>query len=95
MFHLLLHLTFGIIHLLQMEQFFPAFFADSQMQAVAYFHFTTDFLRTDSLLVMVYLDTLLVGAYRHDVQVLAVDVLMQSDDIRLVPVTELLHELTG
>ena len=59
------------------------------------FHFTTDFLRTNSLLVMIYLDTFLVDAYRHDVQVFAVDVFVQPDDIGLIPVIELLHELTG
>lgn len=78
-----------------MEQFFLALFANRRMQAVTDFHLTADFLRTDSLLVMVYLDTFLIDAYRHDVQVLAVDILMQPDDVRLVPVTELLHELTG
>lgn len=95
MLHLLLHLAFRIIHLLQMEQFFLTLFTNRRMQAVADFHFTANLLRTDGLLVMVYLHTFLIDAYRHDVQVLAVDVLMQPDNIRLVPVTELLHELTG
>lgn len=65
------------------------------MQAVTNFHLTADFLCTNGLLIMVYLDTFLVDAYRHDVQVFAVDVLMQPNDVRLVSVTELLHELTG
>ena len=63
------------------------------MKPVLHFHFTTDVLCPDGFPVVIYLFSFLVDAYRNDVHVFAVDVFVQPDYIRLVPVTELFHKL--
>ena len=93
MLHLRFHATFRIIHFLQGQQFSLAVFSEYGMKSVFHFHFTTDILCPNSFPVVVYLFTLLVDTYRYDVHVLAVYVFVQPDNIRLVPVTELFHEL--
>ncbi len=93
MLYLHFHITFRIVHLLQTYQFPLAMFSECGMKSVLHFHFTTDVLCPDSFPVVVYLFTLLVDAYRYDVHVLAFYVFVQPDNIRLVPVPELFHEL--
>ena len=63
------------------------------MKAVLHFHIPTDILCPDGFPVVVYLFTLPVDAYRYDMYVLTVYVFVQPDNIRLVPVSELFHEL--
>lgn len=63
------------------------------MQPVALFHVTGDTLAAAEEVVLVQPLALLVHVQRHDVQVVAVDVLMFIDHIRLVAVAELLHVL--
>ena len=68
-------------------------FSERGMKPVLHFHFPTDVLCPDGLPVVVYLFSFLVDTYRNDVHVFAVDVFVQPDYIRLVPVTELFHKL--
>ena len=93
MLHLCFHITFRIIHFLQVYQFSLATFSECGMKPVLHFHFPADVLCPDSLPVMVYLFSFLVDAYRNDVHVLAVNIFVQPDNVRLVPVTELFHKL--
>ena len=93
MLHLYFHVTFRIVHFLQTYQFPLTVFSECGMKPVLHFHFTTDVLYPDSLPIMVYLFSGFINAYRYDVHVLAVYVFVQPDNIRLVPVTELFHEL--
>ena len=93
MLHLRFHVAFRIIHFLQVYQFPLAMFSECGMKPILHFHFPTDVLCPDGFPVVVYLFSFLVDAYRNDVHVLAIDVFVQPDNIRLVPVTELFHKL--
>ena len=93
MLYLRFHVTFRIIHFLQVYRFSLAMFSECGMKPVLYFHFAADVLCPDGLPVVVYLFSFLVDTHGNDVHVFAVDVFVQPYDIRLVPVTELFHEL--